>query len=122
MRPAVTLDARGKRQRRYKAEGYATPYEKLKSLPKAAQFLKPRICFPQLDRLASAMSDTECARKMATAKARLLRRCKTESPPSSQVPLGRAAKTNSDRRAKTARRVIALYSPLGRDPKRTIPP
>jgi len=76
----VTLDARGKRQRRYKAEDYATPYEKLKSLPNAAQSLKPGIDFQQLDRLAAAMSDTECARKMTTAKARLLRRCKTESP------------------------------------------
>jgi len=76
----VTLDARGKRQRRYKIEDYATPYEKLKSLPNAAEYLKPGISFQQLDRLATAMSDTECARKMSTAKARLLRRCKTESP------------------------------------------
>ncbi len=29
----VSLDARGKRQRRYPAEDYSTPYEKLKSLP-----------------------------------------------------------------------------------------
>lgn len=76
----VTLDARGKRQRLYKTGDYATPYEKLKSLPGAAQYLKPGISFQQLDRLASAISDTECARKMATAKARLLRRCKIESP------------------------------------------
>jgi transposase InsO family protein len=76
----VTLDARGKRQRRYKVEDYATPYEKLKSLPNAAEYLKPGISFQQLDRLATAMSDTECARKMTAAKARLLRRCKIESP------------------------------------------
>jgi transposase InsO family protein len=36
----VTLDARGKRQRRYPSGDYATPYEKLKSLPEAATYLK----------------------------------------------------------------------------------
>jgi len=76
----VSLDARGKRQRRYKAADYATPYEKLKSLPEAAKCLKAGISFEQRDVFAAAMSDTECARKMTTAKARLLRRCKSESP------------------------------------------
>src|SRR5664279_5315655 len=76
----VSLDARGKRQRRYKAADYATPYEKLKSLPDAAKCLKAGISFEQRDVFAAAMSDTECARKMTTAKARLLRRCKSESP------------------------------------------
>jgi transposase InsO family protein len=41
----VSLDARGKRQRRYKAADYATPYEKLKSLPEAAKCLKAGISF-----------------------------------------------------------------------------
>ena len=36
----VSFDARGKRQRRYKLNDYATPYQKLKSLPQAADFLK----------------------------------------------------------------------------------
>jgi len=76
----VSLDARGKRSRKYKAQDYATPYEKLKSLPEAIQYLKPNIDFAQLDRLAMAMSDTECAIKMGAAKAKLLRQCKTESP------------------------------------------
>ena len=76
----VTLDERGKRRRRYKREDYATPYEKLKSLPEAASYLKPGLSFAQLDRQAKAMSDTECARKMSAAKAELLRQCKSESP------------------------------------------
>jgi len=41
----VTLDERGKRRREYKLEDYATPYEKLKSLPEAAQYLKPGTMF-----------------------------------------------------------------------------
>lgn len=76
----VTLDERGKRRREYKLEDYATPYEKLKSLPQAAQYLKPGISFAQMDKRAKAMSDTECASKMRAAKAKLLRQCKVESP------------------------------------------
>jgi transposase InsO family protein len=76
----VSLDARGKRSRKYKAQDYATPYEKLKSLPEAIQYLKPNTSFAQLDRLAMAMSDTECALQMGAAKAKLLRQCKMESP------------------------------------------
>jgi len=76
----VSLDARGKRKRQYKPKDYTTPYEKLKSLPEAASHLKEKISFAQLDRQATAISDTECAKKMVAAKAKLLRRCKTESP------------------------------------------
>lgn len=76
----MSLDVRGKRHRSYPAEDYQTPYEKLKSLPEAAQHLKPGLSFELLDRQARCMSDTECARKMGAAKARLLRQCKLESP------------------------------------------
>ena len=76
----VTLNERGKRQRVYKAEDYATPYEKLKSLPDARQYLKRGISFTQLDKQAASLSDTECAKKMGAAKATLLRQCKIESP------------------------------------------
>jgi transposase InsO family protein len=76
----TSFNARGKRTRRYKADDYRTPYEKLKSLPEAAQYLKQDGSFARLDRTATKMSDTECARKMGEAKAKLLRQCKMESP------------------------------------------
>jgi transposase InsO family protein len=76
----VTVDARGKRRRQYKPVDYATPYEKLKSLAKAAQYLKANVGFVQLDKLAKGMSDTECAKRMGAAKTKLLRACKIESP------------------------------------------
>jgi transposase InsO family protein len=76
----VTMDARGKRQRRYPPSDYATPYEKLKSLAEAAQYLKPNLAFAQLDQAASRMSDTECAKRMGAAKSKLLQSCKIESP------------------------------------------
>jgi transposase InsO family protein len=82
----VSWDARGKRRRQYKVADYATPYEKLKSLPEAEKRLKEGISFGSLDKLAGAMSDTGSARKMAVAKARLLRRCKMESPVPPRFP------------------------------------
>jgi transposase InsO family protein len=76
----VSLDAKGKRRRDYPAADYATPYEKLKSLPEAVSFLKPGHSFAASDQFAGQMSDTACARQMSEAKARLLRQCKIESP------------------------------------------
>jgi transposase InsO family protein len=76
----VSLDARGKRRRQYHREDYATPYEKLKSLENAAQYLKPGMSLARLDQMAGKRSDTEWARQMAAAKAQLLRRVKIESP------------------------------------------
>lgn len=76
----ISFDARGKRARKYKLEDYATPHQKLKSLPEVEGYLKEGIKLEQLDRRAGTMSDTEFARKMSAAKARLLRACKIESP------------------------------------------
>ena len=76
----VSIDRRGKQKRVYKTADYNTPYDKLKSLPNAEQSLKEGVSFQQLDRVARALSDTECAQRMKRAKDRLLRKCKTESP------------------------------------------
>jgi transposase InsO family protein len=76
----VSVDARGKRQRRYKPSDYATPYEKLKSMPPVEQYLKANLAFAQLDQAASRISDTECAKRMGAAQSILLRSCKMESP------------------------------------------
>ena len=76
----VTVDARGKRRRRYLAEDYQTPYERLKSLPEATRYLKPGLSWARLDPIADERSDTEWARRMHAAKARLLRQCKLPYP------------------------------------------
>lgn len=76
----VSLDQRGKRRRHYKTEDYRTPLEQLKSLERAEQYLKPGLSLTALDAQALAMSDTDCARQMNAAKARLLRQCKVQSP------------------------------------------
>jgi len=76
----VTVDARGKRRRRYPVEDYQTPYEKLKSLPEAARYLKPGLSWARLEPIARLRSDTEWAGRMHAAKARLLGQCKWPYP------------------------------------------
>src|ERR1035441_9864167 len=46
----VTHDRRGRRQRRYRAQDYQTPYEKLSSLADWQKHLKPGIKAEQLER------------------------------------------------------------------------
>ena len=77
----VSLDERGKRERQYKIEDYRTPFEKLQSLPEAESYLKPGLSLRELEKRALAISDTECARRMSAAKAKLLRQCQTPSLP-----------------------------------------
>jgi hypothetical protein len=76
----VAVDDRGRRRRHYRADDYATPYEKLRSLPEAHRHLKEGLRWELLDHIAYAVSDTEAARRMTQAKAELLRSCKMESP------------------------------------------
>ena len=76
----VRYDERGRRRRIYRGEDYATPYEKLRSLPQAHRYLKDGLRWELLDGFAYALSDTEAARRMMRAKAELLRCCKLESP------------------------------------------
>jgi transposase InsO family protein len=77
----VSLDERGKRQRKYKLEDYRTPFEKLQSLPQAESFLKPGLSLRELEKRSLAISDTECARRMSAAKTKLLGQCRTPSLP-----------------------------------------
>jgi transposase InsO family protein len=76
----VTEDARGKRQRVYRAADYATPYEKLRSLPSAGIQLRAGWSWERLEQTVRAGSDTEFAERLRHEKAKLLRECKVESP------------------------------------------
>ena len=48
-----------------------TPYEKLKSLPKASKYLKLGITFKQLDVQAAKMSDNDAALALNNARRKL---------------------------------------------------
>ena len=66
-------DAKGRSRKRYPYKLMMTPYEKLKSLPEAEQFLKPAITFEDLDAQATAMSDNEAAQRMNNARTTLFK-------------------------------------------------
>lgn len=68
----IQTDARGKRKRVYRAADYRTPFEKLVSLAKWEQHLKPAITAELLKRRARSLSDTEAAQQMQQAKCALL--------------------------------------------------
>jgi transposase InsO family protein len=76
----VTVDAQGKRRRKYPLADYATPYEKLKSLREGGAVLRPGWNWEALEQIATSASDTEFAERMRRAKIELLRQCKMESP------------------------------------------
>lgn len=69
---AIT-DKKGKQKKIYKHEDYQTPYDKLKSLRNAEQYLKKGITFKILDKIAYEKSDNECAASMQKAKEELFK-------------------------------------------------
>ena len=69
--PKIITGDKGKQRKTYPQELYQTPYQKLKSLENAAQYLKPGITFEILDEIAMAKSPNEFAREMQIAKEKL---------------------------------------------------
>jgi hypothetical protein len=59
--PTLCTDKKGKQKKKYLAKDVMVPYDKLKSLPNASQYLKDGITFEILDDIALAMSDNEAA-------------------------------------------------------------
>jgi hypothetical protein len=59
--PTLIVDEKGKQKKRYEYKNMMTPYEKLKSLDQAEQYLKQGITFESLDDIAKAMTDNEAA-------------------------------------------------------------
>ena len=66
-------DAKGRQRKRYPYKLMMTPYEKLKSLPLAKDFLQKGITFEQLDVQAKAMSDNDAAQRLNDARAILFK-------------------------------------------------
>jgi transposase InsO family protein len=65
-------DQRGKLKKKYKQR--MVPYEKLKSLNHAEQYLKPDFSFTLLDKIAYAKSDNQFAEEMNEAKRKLFKK------------------------------------------------
>jgi len=62
----VQIDAKGRKRRLYKR--WQTPLEKLLSLDRPQQYLRPGLNIKALQRVAASMSDTEAARRMQQAR------------------------------------------------------
>lgn len=69
--PEIVTDHRGKQSKRYPYDAMMTPFDKLKSLKDAQQFLKPSVSLDLLDDLASQISDNESAKRLNNAKFKL---------------------------------------------------
>lgn len=69
----IKIDDKGKESKRYPKENYMTPYEKFRSLPGAGQYLKTKITFADLDKIAYAKSDIEYAKYMQAEKFKMLK-------------------------------------------------
>ncbi len=71
--PTTLIDNKGKQRKQYRYDKIMTPYEKLKSLNEAESFLKEKITFKQLDKVAYSISDNDFADQMNLAKKRLFK-------------------------------------------------
>lgn len=69
--PTEAVDKKGKVRKLYRYADMMTPYDKLKSLPDAARYLRPGVTFDRLDEIASECSDNEAAQRLNEARAKL---------------------------------------------------
>ncbi|WP_419942443.1 integrase [Candidatus Palauibacter sp.] len=71
--PSEVEGPRGRIKKRYRQQDVATPYEKLKSLDGAEDFLRPGVTFEELDRVAAATSGLQAAKTVREARRDLFR-------------------------------------------------
>lgn len=69
--PTIEIDAKGRQRKRYRYADRMTPYDKLKSLPNAAGFLKEGQNWEHLETIAGELSDNEAASRMNQAREKL---------------------------------------------------
>jgi transposase InsO family protein len=71
--PETRTDPKGKQRKVYRYETMMTPYDKLKSLPNAKDYLKPGLSFEILDTLAHQISDNQAADQLQKARQTLFK-------------------------------------------------
>lgn len=67
----TTTDSKGKQRKIYRYKDMMTPYDKLKSLTDAGQYLKPEVSFEILDEYALKTSDNKAASELQKARKKL---------------------------------------------------
>ena len=68
---STTISAKGKQTKHYRLDDYQTPFDKLQSLDKAIQYLRPGVSFASLVPLVYTMSDTSWAEQLQVHKDRM---------------------------------------------------
>lgn len=69
--PHIIIDDKGKQRKKYRYEDMMTPYDKLKFLNNAEQYLKKDVSFEKLDAIAHQISDNAAAQQLQVAKNQL---------------------------------------------------
>ncbi len=64
----ITIDHREKVKRKYPLKEVMTPYERLRSLPGAAEYLASGVTLAKLDAIADQMSDNQFVERMVHAR------------------------------------------------------
>jgi len=71
--PREVIDGKGRIIRRYRPQDLMTPYEKLRSLPDAAAFLRPGVTLEQLEAQARRLSDNDSAARLLRERKKLFK-------------------------------------------------
>lgn len=71
--PETLTDHKGKQRKVYRYENMMTPYDKLKLLPNAKDYLKPDTSFEILDKVAHQISDNTAADQLQKARRKLFK-------------------------------------------------
>ncbi len=71
--PEIHTDDKGKQRKLYRYQNMMTPYDKLKSLLNAKDYLKPGISFEILDKVAHNISDNQAADQLQKARQKLFK-------------------------------------------------
>ena len=69
--PVSVVDHRGKIKKTYPYEEVMTPYERLKTVPRAESYLRPGVTLEKLGTIANQMSDNQFAERMVNARSKL---------------------------------------------------
>ena len=71
--PETRIDDKGKQRKIYRYENMMTPYDKLKSLPSAKDYLKLGVSFEILGKVAHQISDNQAADQLQKARRELFK-------------------------------------------------
>jgi hypothetical protein len=69
----IRTDHQGKQRQIYRYENRVTPYDKLKSLPNAKDYLKPGTSFEIFGKLAHQISDNQASDQLQKARQKLFK-------------------------------------------------